>query len=274
MALLSKLVFGLLCIISITSRADLRVYPTRIVLNDTKRVADISLRHMGTKPARYKISLVFYRMKADGSMLLVEKPETSVRPEEHSALKLIRFSPRSVALTPNNEQVVRIMYAGPKDLADGDYRAHIYFEPLDEPEDDSQAGGKEKKAVTMHLQAKVAIAVPVIYKKGKTDSALTLTQLKVVKPPGKPVSYSVTLKSSGNAFPFGDLFAIFTAPGKEPVSVGVVRSISSYVPERTFSYDLNPPAGVKLAGGTLRLELRSSDEEASRVLAFAETRVN
>lgn len=274
MALFFQIALVLFSFFSLYARADLRVFPTRIVLTDTKRVSNISLRHIGTQPARYKISLVFYRMKPDGSMELVPNAEKTTRPEEHSAVKLIRFSPRSVSLTPNNEQVVRILYSGPGNLANGEYRAHIYFEPLDEPEGDKITANDPSKKVSMHLQAKVAIAVPVIYKKGKTDFSANLSQLKVNKTPNKPQTFSVVLKSSGNAFPFGDLIATFLSPGKEPATVGIVRSVSSYLPERSFNYPLNPPEGVKVSGGILRLELKSPDEEGARVLATTETHVN
>ncbi len=255
-----------LILFSLPLFADLRVYPTRLTLSDTKRVGDVSLRHTGTQPARYKISTVFYRMKEDGSMELSKSPQK----EDRSAIDLIRFSPRQVTLPPNLEQVIRVMYSGPKDLAQGEYRAHLLFEPMDEPELEPKAKGEQ---VQMRLQAKVAIAVPVIFKQGKVEFTAKLSNLKLVKLPDGQPGYSVDLTGEGNGFPYGDVLAFFTPAGKTKQSLGIVRSVASYLKKRKISYPFTVPENTKIANGKLTLEYRDTEEDGGKVLASTETQV-
>ncbi len=243
--------------------ADLRVYPTRLTLTDTKRVGDISLRHVGTQPARYRISTVFYKMKIDGSMEQSKTPEK----EERTAINLIRFSPRQVTLPPNVEQVIRVMYSGPKDLKDGEYRVHLFFEPMDEPEETSKAS---KDQMQMKLQAKVAIAVPVVFKQGKIETSSKLANLKIVKMPSGEQGFSVDLISEGNGFPYGDFLAFFAPQGKAQVNIGIVRSVASYLKKRNVSYAFTLPADTTLAKGKLRLEYHQPEEDGGKLLTSSE----
>lgn len=255
-----------LLLLSFPLLADLRVYPTRLTLTDTKRVGDISLRHVGTQPARYRISTVFYRMKHDGGMEQSKTPEK----EDRSAVKLIRFSPRQVTLPPNLEQVIRVMYSGPKDLANGEYRAHLFFEPMDEPETEGKAS---KDQMQMKLQAKVAIAVPVIYKQGKVEVTTKLSHLKIVKMPSGEQGYSVELSHEGNGFPYGDFLVFFTPQGKSQVSLGLVRSVASYLRKRSVSYPFTLPENTMLANGKLRVEYHQPEEDGGKLLSLIEINV-
>src|SRR5688572_24738357 len=99
------------------AHANLQVYPTRIQLSDSVRTAHVSMRHVGTKPGHYKVTPVFYRMTSAGSLELTDKPG----PTERSLAPMLRFSPRKTTIPPNQEQVVRVMYSGPKDLPEGEY---------------------------------------------------------------------------------------------------------------------------------------------------------
>lgn len=247
------------------ARAGLQVFPTRVYLSDDAAVANLTLRHVGQKPMRYRISTVFYRMKPDGSIAVAPDPQESERP----AVKLLRFSPRTVTLPPNIEQVVRVMYAGPKNLPEGEYRAHLHLEP---DEDDDSAGTIEMKKgkMSMQLHARVAVAVPVIYRHGHPAAEVALSGLKVIEE-NKKAFFSLDMASSGPAFPYGDFHAFFVAPGAAPEPVGLVRGVASYLPKREVKYELSPAKPLK--GGVLRLEYRQPEDAGGKVLATAEAKL-
>lgn len=244
----------LLCFIfQATARASLQVYPTRIILSDQKRVASVSLRHLGEKPGEYRISAVFYRMKANGSNEMVKDPT----PEERSATQYLRFSPRSATIPPRREQVVQVMYIGPKNLPEGEYRAHLHFEPMFDDEPISLTA-KSGSGISMAVKARVAIAIPVIYRRGKPQYSVSLSDLKLVKT-ASGYEYTLQMDRKGNAYPFGDFEAFFTPAGGSAQSVGLARGIACYLDKRSVGYPLTIPPNLKIANGSFSVEFREPE---------------
>jgi len=257
----------LLVVLSPAAQAALQVFPTRLMLNDQKRVNNISLRHLGDQPGHYRVSLVFYRMLPDGGLAPVDKP----KPEEHSATTFFKFSPRVVTLKPGVEQVVRVIYAGPKNLPDGEYRAHLHFLP-DDPDEESRTAASGK--IAMQLSAKVAVAVPLIYRKGTASFTAKIAHLALTKLSDGTPAFTLDMESQGNAFAYGDFHLTFAPQGAAAQDIGLVRGVSSYIPKRKVTYALaDLPAGLKLAKGTLRAELRETEDQGGKVLAFTETKL-
>ncbi len=251
------------------AEASLQVFPTRVVLSDNKTISHLSLRHTGTAPGRYNISAVFYRMNPQGNLELADNPTD----EEHSAVKLIRFSPKKTTIGPNQEQVVRVIYAGPKNLPDGEYRAHIHFEPLDATDASSTPAAAKPGQVSMAMTARIAVAVPLIYRKGNPEFKATLSNLGLLRLPDQTPAFRADLASEGKAFAFGDFFAFFTPNGGQPKQVGLVRSVASYNPKREVQYPLTIPDGVQIAGGTFRLEFRQTEDRGGNLITFLEAPV-
>jgi hypothetical protein len=264
------LVLSLLCgALPSSLHASLQVFPTRIVLTDQKRVASVSLRHLGDKEAAYRVSAVFYRMSPTGSMEIAADPTA----EERSAVPLLRFSPRTTTIPPRREQVVQVMYIGPKNLPEGDYRAHLHFEPdFEEPEEVASAGGPAK-GITLALKTRIAVAIPVIFRHGNPTSQVSLSDLQMRKTPSG-LEVALKMLTRGNAFPFGDFEAFFTPKGGAPAPVGLIRGVASYLSERAVTAEITP-GDVKLANGTLKVEFREPEVSGTKgkVLATAETAI-
>lgn len=252
--LASKLLCALISVSSSFSWGALQVYPTRVLLNDAKQVTNISLRHFGEKESSYRISTVFYRMKSDGNMEPVENPSDSERP----LTKYLKFSPRVVTLAPRGEQVVRVVYRGPKDLPEGEYRAHLHFEPTEAESGAEVIKLKGENNINITLQAKIAVAVPVIFTHGKPSYETKLSSLQVVETKEKKPAISVDMSSSGSAYPFGDFVATFTPKGGKPEVVAVARSIASYLPQRSVMVPQVDEKAKKFSGGKLRVEFREA----------------
>ena len=82
--------------------------------------------------------------------------------------------------------------------------------------------------------------------------------------------FSFEMASTGNAFPFGDVSATFTSKGKEPVNVAFIRSVASYLPQRTIKYPFTLPKDLKIASGTLKVEYLENEEAGGKALASIE----
>ena len=249
--------------IGASAHASLQVFPTRVELSDAKRVANISLRHLGAKASAYRVTAVFYRMKEDGSLELADNATA----EEHSLTKFLRFSPRQATIPPNLEQVVRVMFSGGA-LEEGDYRAHLHFEPADE--DDAPPVESKPGKISLNLRSRVAVSIPVIFRKGNPTYTVALSDLSLTNNDGKQ-GYLLTMTSTGKAFPYGDFEAFFTPKGSTKAeAVGTVKGVASYLPKRTVAYTLSS----KISGpGTLRIEFHEPDTngEGTKALATVET---
>lgn len=257
----SHWVFGFTAIILFFSRslsAGLLVAPTRIVLSEDQRVATVTLRHIGTREGRYRLSLIFNRMKPDGSMEEVTNPTAEERP----AMKLVRFAPSVAVLQPNVEQIARIMLIPKKDIPDGEYRAHLLFDPTEDTERDVVGGTKKNdgKSIGMRLEANMSVAVPVFVRYGEVSVQPEMSNFKLSSAKGGAPAISFDLASRGNGFLRGDLEVFFNPKGQDPILVGLVRGLPSYLSFRKFSTPLSIPKGVVLRNGALRAELREPEQ--------------
>ncbi|MDQ3269909.1 MAG: hypothetical protein M3Q11_06955 [Pseudomonadota bacterium] len=117
----AALASALLC--SGQARAQLMVHPTRVVLENDQRSAQLEIINNSDKPAVYRISLVNRRMDEVGGFSPIE----SALPGEQFVDEMVRYSPRRVSLAPGASQIIRVMARKPADLAAGEYRSHLLF---------------------------------------------------------------------------------------------------------------------------------------------------
>lgn len=132
----SAATLGLL-LLSGLARADLMLFPTRIVLEKNQRAAQVELINQGRSPETYRINLVNRRMSETGEFIPVGTPG----PGEQFADPLLRYSPRQVTIAPGGSQTVRILLRKPAELAAGEYRSHLQFDRVAETSADSSVEG-------------------------------------------------------------------------------------------------------------------------------------
>src|SRR5262249_50468906 len=101
--------------------ASFLVAPTRVVLEGSRRTAELNIVNTGTRTATFRVSLVHMRMLENGDIAEV----ADVLPGESVADSLIRYSPRQVTLEPTRAQTVRIQVIKRADLPAGEYRSHL-----------------------------------------------------------------------------------------------------------------------------------------------------
>jgi P pilus assembly chaperone PapD len=250
------------------ARADLMLYPTRLVFDKNMRAAQIELINNGAEPATYRLSLVNRRMSETGEFIAIETPA----PGELLAEPMLRFSPRQVTLQPGTSQTVRVMLRKPAELADGEYRSHLQFDKLP----DIQAGNSvESRAepgsgIGIVLTALVGASVPVIVRHGATAASVALSNLELLGPPAAPL-LAMQFARSGSASVYGDLNVSFTPRGGAEQQVGKMAGIAVYSPNslRQAKLPLQPPAGLVLAHGTLQVSYRERADAGGALLAQA-----
>lgn len=250
------------------ARADLMLYPTRLVFEKNQRATQIELINNGSEPATYRLSLVNRRMTEDGQF----KPADTALPGELFSQPMLHFSPRQVTLQPGTSQTVRVMLRKPAELADGEYRSHLQFDRLADAqgsnsvESQADAGG----GIGVVLTALVGASVPVIVRHGATSASVELSHLELLGPPTAPV-LGMQFARSGNASVYGDLSVTFTLQGGAARQVGNMAGIAVYAPNpsRQAKLPLQPPPALALAHGTLSVTYRERPDAGGAVLAQA-----
>lgn len=259
---LSLVFASVLTLAPFAALGDLQVFPLRVVLSDKDRSAQVSVRHRGQKAMRYRITTIFYQMQPDGTMKPLEKVSSSDNPAD----TYFRYSPKQVFLEPNVEQVVRLMMRAPADLPEGEYRTHLHFEGMDEVDDKKEASGAPE--AQMQLKARLAVAIPIVIRKGNPSVKVSLQGLKLTKTADQKPAFSVQLTKEGNAIAYGDFEIISISSSGETKVIGTVNGVSSYIDSRLVSFPLSEAPFIP---GKMKVTFKKSVSEGAAVMASSET---
>lgn len=267
----SMLLVGLLMLFAQQhALADLMLHPTRIVFEKNQRAAQLELVNNGTEPATYRISLVNRRMSEVGEFSGIDTPA----PGEQFADGLLRYSPRQVTVAPGVGQVVRIMLRKPADLVPGEYRSHLQFDKLPDAKGATsiEAVGANDKEVGVLLTALIGASIPVIVRHGETNANVSLSQLELQRVgTDQKQLLLLQMNRTGNRSVYGDLTVSFIPQGGSEQVVAKVGGVAVYTPNpiRHAKLALQPPPGLVLARGTLRVTYRERPEAGGKLLSEA-----
>lgn len=118
---------GLLSVLvvwAVSATAGIMIYPKHLFFDDKTKSAEITLINSSPlESANYRITLTYQRQNPDGSYT----PVTTEELPADSVTKFLRYSPRSVMLTPSQSQTVRVLKRLPADVKPGEYVGYITF---------------------------------------------------------------------------------------------------------------------------------------------------
>jgi fimbrial chaperone protein len=251
-----------------TARADLMLFPTRVVFEKDQRAAQVELINQGKQPETYRINLVNRRMSETGEFIAISAPG----PGEQFADALLRYSPRQVTIPPGGSQTVRIMLRKPAELAPGEYRSHLQFDRVADASTNSleAPGPNDGKQMGVMLSPLVGASIPLIVRHGDTQARINVSDIALAAASGKtPSTVTFTIQREGNRSVYGDLVTTFTPKGKEPIEVAKAGGVAVYVPnpQRKARMPLELPEGVLLSGGILQVRFKERPELGGKTLA-------
>jgi len=250
---------------------DLVVSPTRVVFEARTRSSKVTLANRGSATATFRISLIDMSMDEYGQMNQAAPEDTSLP----SAKGLIRYAPRQIDIAPGATQVVRLSLRKPANLADGEYRSHMFFRAVP-PEgagrsvtDDTPL---EKGELRIQLVPIYGVTIPIIVRNGQLSTNAGLQNLVLKDATDtEPQKLEIELTRAGDRSAFGDLVALYRpADGGDEIVVGRVSRVAVYTPnaKRTVVLTLRVPDGVSLKpGGSIHVTYRETDEEGGKILA-------
>lgn len=249
---------------------DLLVAPTRVVLEGSRRTAEITLVNMGSTTATYRIAFVNLRMNEQGGTKEITSADAAV--DERFAESLIRYSPRQVTLQPKIAQTVRIQLRLPAELPAGEYRSHLQFRAVPDAPVPPEAG-EAATDFSIQLVAIFGVSIPVIVRHGESSVAATLSGLEL-HPPATAAALPTLhfrIDRAGNRSVYGDLAVTFERAGSPPTVLGLANGVAVYTPNttRTASLDLRVPPGLRLEHGRLHLAFTEQGKNG-KVIADAD----
>lgn len=233
------------------AQGDLMIYPKRISFEGSKRMQQVSLSNTGKDTARYVISVIQNRMKADGSFETISKADSGQR----FADKYFRFFPRNVVLAPNEAQTIKIQLVNTNDMEAGEYRSHIYFRA--EPED--QPLGEEKPTkdsfISIRLVPVFGISIPVIIRVGEVSMNVAFSNMSFQLENDSTPVLKFSMERSGNMSAYGDISVDHISVSGKVRRVAHAAGLALYTPNarRNFNLKLDKIPEVDYHSGTLTI---------------------
>lgn len=235
---------------------DLLVAPTRVVLNERTRTAEIALINTGSSTTTYRISFRHMRMNEDGQLVDVSTPEG-----ERFADPYVVYTPRQVTLEPRIAQTVRIRLRLPEDAGEGEYRTHLEFRGLP-PADMNDTSGLAEGKLGIKIVPIYGVSIPLLVRRGPTEAEIAIEDLRVTA--GETPEATFKLLRSGTRSTYGKAVVRFAPHGGEEEVVGVVNGVSIYLPlsEREMTIPLQARSGAPLRNGVVRVTYVDADGTA------------
>ena len=199
--------------------ANMLISPTRAVLDQDNRSAELTLRNTGDGPRTYRLGWVEQRMNADGKYVPIAEGE-----DWPSAAAMLRYSPRQITVGPGENQRIRLSYRPPANVAAGEYRSHLRLQVLadvSEPAMVLEQGETDGSGLGFRLNMQMSFNLPVVVRHNAEPARVRLTEVDVLKPEeeAQPLRLGVTLARQGQASSFGDVLVEMQRDPNSPVEI-------------------------------------------------------
>jgi P pilus assembly chaperone PapD len=253
---------------------NLTITPTRVIFEGRTRSDVVTLVNNGSEPATYRISVIEMRMREDGGFERIEEGDD--QSPASSAKGMFRYAPRQVELQPGQTQSIRILLRKPPELAEGEYRSHLFVQAI--PKEGSgrsveNLGGSQDMSVNLTIIP--GVTLPVIVRHGDLSATATLSDFSLGRvSQGNPTpALSFKINRTGARSVYGDLTATYFPSGRNNgIVVSQIKLLAVYVPNaaRTVVMQLTIPEGVELAGGNIKVSFTTPPSEGSVEMATGE----
>ena len=255
--------------------SELMVSPTRVVFEGRARSAKVNLANTGDATGRYRISFIQRQMTESGELAEIKEGTAGMYADQ-----MVRFSPREVTLAPGQSQIVRLLLRKKSDLQEGEYRSHMLFQSLPDPNATSIQTLTDKSGDKLQIQLIpiVGISIPVIVRQGSLHASASLSNLQFHPPADskRPAYVTMTLGREGERSLYGDFRVMFTPAGGAPVMVTQANGVALYTPntQRKVTLNLQTPPGIQLKNGELHVTyLKQGQDAGSGLIADGRLRL-
>lgn len=233
------------------AQGDLLIYPKRLSFEGTQnRVQIVNLNNKGKDSTTYKISFIENRMNEDGKFEIIETPD----PKQLFASPYLRFYPRTITLAPNETQVIKVQLIKTGELETGEYRSHLYFQPVLKPKAlEKSEPAVNPEGISLLIEPVYGISIASIIRIGEPKAEVNLTNLAFEKFNGEIPIVSMNFHRKGNASVYGDIKVHHISANGKKTSVCDSKGFAVYTPGnlRKVRLKLSAIDGVNYEQGKL-----------------------
>lgn len=270
--LLLILIFLLGLTLQLNAQGDLLVTPKRVVFEGSKQKEGLSLVNIGKDTATYSITFVQRNMREDGSFVTVEEPDSG----QMFADPYLRIFPREVTLAPGEPQVIMLQCRRTSDMADGEYRSHLYFRAESSYKPLGQSDpGEDSTQLSVQLIPVFGLSIPVIIRSGEVNVTIALTSLKLESQQDASQGLRFTITRTGNVSTYGDITVEYVPAQGKSYEIGAVKGVGVYtsITKRDITIKLNNTTGKPLKNGKLIVRYSSAEDAKKEIYAEAEIEI-
>lgn len=216
-----------------TAHAELLLHPTRIVLDDHHKTAQIDIANTGSETEVYRVRLINLRMTETGELVNIDRAAA----DEQFADNLVSFSPRLITLAPRSAEVVRLRVDKPRGISNGEYRSHLLFERVANEANNSHIAALTANlptAESVHIQvaALMSVTMPVIVRYGTAAADVGIDDMAFHRAEANDQRAAVSFKLTrrGLYSSYGNIALVFVSPNGETQPLANIDGIALYTP--------------------------------------------
>lgn len=213
----------------------IKITMKRVIFEGAQRAEVLTLMNNSPDEITYRLGWRSMKMAESGGLKSVEDNEEI--PGVGKADNMIVFAPRRITVPAGGAQQIRLMLRKPKDLAEGEYRSHLWIRPEEESVKFDPNPNADATKPSVQIKMLAGISVPVFVRHGNLTVSASITDASLTQK-GDRLAVNLTLNRDGNRSLYGDF--IFTCGGQV---VHQVRGIAVYteVSKRNLSFSLPMP---------------------------------
>lgn len=218
----------------------LRISMKRIIFEGPKRSDIITIMNNTAREQTYRLGWRHYRMDEERSLVRVDENDPAME-DFNWADDMIRYAPRRVTVPPGGSQQIRILLRRPRDLAEGEYRSHLWIVTEAPTEEFAPGDAETAGQQSFQLSMMPALTLPIFVRHGDLTASARITDMTLAQT-DEGGSVSFNLHREGNRSLYGDLKVICTGGSQEYVA-NHTRGIAVYteVNRRFFEFDFTYP---------------------------------
>jgi len=228
------------------------VAPHAVFVDPRSRSGWVQLHNPGTEPTEVSIGAIFGYPVTDSLGVLqlrtVDQPDSTAP----SAAGWLQIFPRRVVIPGQTRQMIRLLVLPPPGARDGEYWARLVIAA--KAGQVPVAGGDSTGAIAVGLSLEVRTIIPLIYRKGQTATAVTMSNLRATAD-GDSVVVRVRLARQGSAAFLGSVRGSLLDPAG--------RLVGSFTEPISVYYDIDPRFSLARRGlppGQYRLVVEAISE--------------
>ena len=226
-------------------QASLMITPTRVVMDEKNRTAEVTLLNTTTSTKVYRILWQELQQTSIGGYIELQGEGEN----EYMSSDMIQYSPRKVTIKPGKYQRIKLRLRMKGDMAEGEYRSHLVMKVTDVGVD-PQSLEKNIDGAHMFIIPKLSFSIPVVVRKGANNSETQIVSVDLNTQNVDEAKMVVDISHKGEFSSFGNIYVYMKANGGSQVEkIGESHNIALFreTERRTVTIPLrvsNVPAGA------------------------------